>query len=121
MSTKLETRPAAKLPAEVADVALVAVGTCAAIGEVSVSWWHEEVRAGRAPKPAIQQPRFSRWRLADVKAYWAARIAQADAAAGERAAAKARHASAAAQTPQAIAKAQATRAARREARAGGAA
>ncbi len=65
------------LPADVADVALIAADTCAGIGSMSVSWWHEEVKEGRAPRPVIQQPRCTRWRLADVRAYWAKRAEQA--------------------------------------------
>ena len=71
------------LPADVVDVALIAADTCAAIGAMSVSWWHEEVRAGRAPHPAIRAPRCTRWRLSEVRAYWADRAASADAKAGE--------------------------------------
>lgn len=76
MTARADPKPAARLlPAGVADVALVAADTCAAIGEMSVSWWHEEVRRGRAPAPAIQQPRFTRWRLADVRQFWVERAA----------------------------------------------
>lgn len=57
-------------PSALADVALIDAETCAAPGMMSVSWWHEEVRSGRAPKPAVQRPRCTRWRLADVKAFW---------------------------------------------------
>ena len=91
------------LPADVADVALVAAETCAGIGDASVSWWHEEVRTGRAPKPVIQQPRFTRWKLADVRRFWADRAAASDAAAGERLAARAKTASLAAQAKRAAA------------------
>ena len=100
MTAKTDPKPAARpLPADVADVALIAADTCAAIGDMSVSWWQEEVRSDRAPKPAIQQPRFTRWRLADVRRFWAERAAQAmaDTEAGERMAARAKKASAAAQ------------------------
>lgn len=117
-------KPAARpLPADVADVALIAADTCAAIGEVSVSWWHQEVRTDRAPKPAIQQPRFTRWRLADVRRFWAERAAQAagDTEARERMAANAKKASIKAREPAAMAKAQATRKARIAAREGAAA
>lgn len=102
------------MPVGVADVALIAASGCAAIGDVSVSWWHEEVRTGRAPKPAIQQPRFTRWRLADVLDFWRDRAsrAAADSAAAERMAARAKHASIMAREPAAVAKAQATRKAR---------
>jgi len=121
VTAKTDPKPAARpLSADVADVALIAADTCAAIGEASVSWWHEEVRAGRAPKPAIQQPRFTRWRLADVRRFWAERAAHAAAgtAAGERMAARAKRASAKAREPAAVAKAQATRKARIAAREG---
>ncbi|MEN9627817.1 MAG: hypothetical protein RJA10_1044 [Pseudomonadota bacterium] len=107
MKTK-ELLPA--VPAALDDVALIGAGTCAAIGEVSISWWHDEVRAGRAPKPVIQQPRFTRWRQADVRRFWADRAAQcaADhATAGDRMSARAKRASQAAR-----AKAQATRTSR---------
>lgn len=114
---KSVTRP---LPADVADVALAAADTCASIGEMPVSWWHEEVRAGRAPKPVIQQPRCTRWRLADVRRFWVERAAQAagDTEARERMAAKAKKASVKAREPAAVAKAQATRKARIAAREG---
>lgn len=124
MTAKTDMKPAARpLPADVADVAdvaLAAADTCAAIGEMSVSWWHEEVRTGRAPKPVIQQPRCTRWRLADVRRFWADRAAQAadDTEAGDRMAANAKKASVKAREPAAVAKAQATRKARIAARDG---
>ena len=58
------------LPADLADVALIDAPTCAAAGAMSVSWWHDEVRAGRAPAPVIRKPRCTRWRMADVRAVW---------------------------------------------------
>ena len=121
VTAKTDPKPAARpLPADVADVALAAANTCAAIGEMSVSWWHEEVRTGRAPKPVIQQPRCTRWRLADVRRFWVERAAQAagDTEARERMAAKAKKASVKAREPAAVAKAQATRKARIAARDG---
>ena len=121
MTTKTDPNPAPRpLPADSADVALIAADTCAAIGEVSVSWWYEEVRADRAPKPAIRQPRFTRWRLADVRRFWVECAAQAagDTQARERMAAKAKKASVKAREPAAVAKAQATRKARIAAREG---
>ena len=121
MTAKTDPNPAARpLPADVADVALIAADTCAAIGEVSVSWWHQEVRTGRAPKPAIQQPRFTRWRLADVRRFWAERaaLAASDTEVGERMRAKAKKASIKAREPAAVAKAQAARKAGIAARAG---
>ena len=121
MTAKTDPKTAARpLPADVADVALAAADTCAAIGDMSVSWWHKEVRTGRAPKPVIQQPRCTRWRLADVRCFWAERAAQAagDTEARERMAAKAKKASVKAREPAAVAKAQATRKARIAAREG---
>jgi predicted DNA-binding transcriptional regulator AlpA len=58
------------LPHNLADVALIDAPTCAAAGDMSLSWWHEEVRAGRAPAPVIRKPRCTRWRLSDVRAFW---------------------------------------------------
>ena len=69
MSGKIE------LPAALAETALVAARTCAAAGDMSVSWWHEEVRNGRAPAPVIRKPRCTRWRLMDVRDFWIARAA----------------------------------------------
>jgi predicted DNA-binding transcriptional regulator AlpA len=36
---------------------------------ISRSHWHQLVAEGQAPRPAIQQPRFTRWRAADVLAW----------------------------------------------------
>lgn len=58
------------LPSSLEEAALVPAEICAATGGVSGSWWHEEVRAGRAPAPAVRQPRFTRWRLSDVRKFW---------------------------------------------------
>lgn len=93
-----KSKPTHALPAALSDVALTAAATCAATGDVSVSWWLEEVRTGRAPKPVIQQPRFTRWRVQDVRRFWAERATQAasDPATGVRMAARAKKASAAA-------------------------
>jgi hypothetical protein len=56
-----------------AEVALVDDKTAAMVGGMSVTWWRDEVRAGRAPSPVLRQPRCTRWRLVDVRAFWAAR------------------------------------------------
>jgi hypothetical protein len=58
------------IPTVAAGVALVDAPKAAAIGSMSVSWWTEEVKEGRAPKPAIRQPRCTRWRLQDVLDFW---------------------------------------------------
>lgn len=77
MNAKTDPKNAlAALPAELADVALIAAPVCAAAGSMSVSWWNEEVRAGRAPQPVVRMPRCTRWRLADVRAFWRARAEQ---------------------------------------------
>jgi hypothetical protein len=78
MTTKIDTKPAARpLPADLAGVALIDATTCAAAGAMSVSWWHEEVRTGRAPAPVIRKPRCTRWRMLDVRAFWAKSAEQA--------------------------------------------
>jgi hypothetical protein len=63
------------LPAGLADVALIDAVTAAGVGGMSASWWLDEVRAGRAPKPVIREHRCTRWRLADVRGFWEARAA----------------------------------------------
>lgn len=65
-----------ELPAALAEVALVDDKTSASVGLMSKSWWLREVRAGRAPAPAIREPRCTRWRLSEVRAYWAERAAK---------------------------------------------
>ena len=87
VTAKRDLNPVARtLPADLADVALIDAATCAAAGDMSVSWWHEEVRTGRAPSPVIRRPRCTRWRMLDVRAFWAKSAEQAstdaDAAAG---------------------------------------
>lgn len=86
------------IPPALVGVALVDASTCAAAGGMSVSWWHEAVRTGRAPTPAVRQPRCTRWRLADVTAFWEAFAAKGaiDTQAGARVTAKAKRASVAA-------------------------
>jgi hypothetical protein len=113
MTTKTELP---QIPDALADAALIAGPTCAASGAVSLSWWLEEVRAGRAPQPAIRQSRFTRWRLSDVRRFWLelAERAPHDAQVTQRAT----RASIKARDPGAVAKAQATRKARAAERAG---
>lgn len=62
--------PSVSLPADASEVALIDAAKCAAIGDMSVSWWHAEVAAGRAPPPVIRRPRCSRWRARDVATFW---------------------------------------------------
>ena len=80
-----------------ADVALIDGPTAAAAGGMSVSWWHSEVAAKRAPQPVIREPRCTRWRLVDVRSYLTQRAAGGtDTKAAAEVADKARKASAAA-------------------------
>src|SRR5574343_913486 len=44
--------------------------TAAAMGQMSLSWWQREVRAGRAPAAATGPGRGARWRTEDVMAFW---------------------------------------------------
>ncbi len=93
------------LPKPLEDVALIAAPACAAVGSVGISWWHDAVRTGLAPQPVIRQPRFTRWRLADVRNFW---VARAEAETGnpgvaEAVTARAKKASAAAQAKRAAA------------------
>lgn len=57
------------LPAELAGVALIDAATCALAGGMGATRWYALVQSGQAPKPAVSQPRFVRWRVADVAAY----------------------------------------------------
>lgn len=95
-ATDLKPQP---LPADLAAVALIDAPTCAAAGAMSVSWWHAEVAAGRAPAPVIRRPRCTRWRAADVAGFWRtlATGAQADGSAADAVKVRATKASAAAQ------------------------
>ena len=79
---------AAGVPDALADVALVDAPACAAAAGMGLTQWHELVRRGEAPAPAIRRPRFTRWRLAEVRA-WLAAVSGDDPAV----VAKARHAS----------------------------
>jgi predicted DNA-binding transcriptional regulator AlpA len=60
-------------PPELADVALIDAPRIAAAACMSLSSWHELVRTGQAPQPVMRAPRCTRWRLADVRAWLAAR------------------------------------------------
>ena len=64
------------IPASLADVALISAQTCAAAGDMSVSWWNEEVRSGRAPQPVMRGTRCTRWALASVVEFWRKRAEQ---------------------------------------------
>lgn len=95
MRSLMET-VARQLPDQLADVALIDAQTAAAVGGMRKSWWYAEVAAGRAPLPAIKQPRCARWRLQEVRDFWARRAARPDEAKAEQVTAQAKRASAAA-------------------------
>lgn len=82
-----------QLPASLESVALIDAKTAAAVGCMSLSWWHAEVAAGRAPRPAIQQPRCTRWRLQEVRDFWARRAARPNEGKAEQVASQAKRAS----------------------------
>jgi hypothetical protein len=77
------------VPPALADVALIDGPTCAAAGGEAISTFHDGVRRTEKgelaegevpyPLPVIRRVRFSRWRLADVRAWLIARAAQATA------------------------------------------
>lgn len=68
--------PAAQLPEQLRSVALCSGKTAAAVGGVSITWWNDQVRAGRAPKPVIRSNRCTRYSVESVREFWAG-IAQA--------------------------------------------
>jgi predicted DNA-binding transcriptional regulator AlpA len=59
------------VPKGLEDVALIDGPACAAAAGCGLTRWHEMVRRGEAPGPVIRRPRFTRWRLADVRAWLA--------------------------------------------------
>ena len=113
------------IPEALLDVALVDAITSATAGGESLSTFHDGVRrtargelaAGEVPYPqaVVRKPRFTRYRLADVRTWLIARASQPFADAAASLVANATKASAAARTPAAVAKAQATRAANKAA------
>jgi hypothetical protein len=127
MSAKTELPP---VPPALADVALVDGPTCAAAASEAISTFHDGVRRtaiGKLaegevpyPQPVIRRPRFTRWRLADVRAWLIERALQQSAETATAVTEQARKASAKARSPAAVAKARATRSANAKARVGGA-
>lgn len=57
-------------PPELAEVRLIDGKAAAQVGGMSISWWHEKVAEGVAPKPVFRAPRCTRWRAVDVAAFW---------------------------------------------------
>lgn len=64
-------------PEAFGDDAVVDATFCASGGSVSLSWWHAKVASGEAPEPVIRAPRFTRWRLGDVRKFWIDFVAKA--------------------------------------------
>ena len=77
MNAPLSARPTVRRPTPpaLADVALIDGPMAAAAACMALSSWHEAVRKGEAPAPVIRQPRCTRWRLADVRAWLIGRAA----------------------------------------------
>lgn len=93
-----------KLPDQLVEVALVDARTAAAVGGMRKSWWYAEIAAGRAPSPVIKQPRCARWRLQEVREFWASRAAASgNDGKAEQVTAQAKRASAAARAKRAAA------------------
>jgi hypothetical protein len=83
-----------QIPPALEDVALIDGPSCAAAGGLSISRWHELVRLQLAPQPVIRAPRYTRWRLGEIRT-WLSGI-QSEPRRSAVVLAKARNASAAA-------------------------
>jgi hypothetical protein len=94
------------------DVALIDGPTAAAAGGMSLSQFFGEMQKPGAPTPFIRRPRFTRYRLVDIREWLASLQKSADDEAAMAVVDQARQASRAAHTPEAMAKAAATRKAR---------
>lgn len=57
------------LAQQFADVALIDGREAAAVASTSYSQFLELVRNGLAPPPCIKEPRFTRWRSADIRSW----------------------------------------------------
>ena len=98
MTAKTDLPP---IPSALADVALIDGPTCAASAGLSLSSWHELVRAGIAPAPVIRQPRYTRWSMAAVRGFLIEHAARQLGEASEAVTARAKKASVAAQAKRA--------------------
>lgn len=83
-----------QVPAALVDFALIDVRQVSVACGLSAHTWQRLVRAGTAPQPAVRAPRYTRWRLADVRAWLLKRAEQFDHEQAERVVAQARRASA---------------------------
>jgi predicted DNA-binding transcriptional regulator AlpA len=88
------------LPSDLADVTFLDIRDICAALRMSPSWVHDEVRAGRFPKPMKFGSRCSRWTTADLRRYLVERAERAQAEQAKSAGGLSRSASAAPQ-PQA--------------------
>ena len=61
---------AVELAEYLAGAAMVDARDSAAVGSMCVSKWLDLVRLGEAPQPVVRAPRFTRWRLCDVRQYF---------------------------------------------------
>ena len=86
------------LPPALADVAFIDSASITVAAAISKSTWLELVRTGKAPQPVIRGPRFTRWKLCEIRD-WLRQRAElgADPVAAEKVARTARLGSAAAQ------------------------
>lgn len=77
--SEIKRRPTVRVPLSEmhVDVALADINDVKALTRMGRSWIHDAVRKGEFPAPVIREPRFTRWRLADVRAWLADRIALA--------------------------------------------
>lgn len=92
------------VPAALADVAMIDGPTCAAAASISLSNYLELVRTKKAPQPAIRQPRCTRWRVVDVRAWLIERAQAQTPEGGAQVVAQAKKASAAAKSKRAAAR-----------------
>lgn len=69
------------LPGTHEDIALADLRDVRAITRMGSSWIHDRVKAGLFPAPVIREPRCTRWRLSDVRAWVNARIEEAQSGA----------------------------------------
>lgn len=99
MNTRTDPKFAARpIPADLAEVSLLDTRDICAAVRMSASWWHEEVRAGRAPQPVVRMSRCTRWRAADIRQYLIERARHASDEGAAALTARAKKASDAAKT-----------------------
>jgi len=60
----------AAIPPALEDAALIDAATAGAVGGASEAMWLKLVRRNEAPQAAVRRPRFTRWRLLEVRQFW---------------------------------------------------